>query len=596
MGDIARMPLDEEQLRIVRSPVDCHIRVLSTPGGGKSSVLVARVRHLIEECGEDPAAMRVMSFSRQSAADVAARVPKGVHCSTIHSFCCELSAKVEPLYGVPAWGADALEDDASRELFSPDEFLFRLRDFLAAGKCAASTVGPLRFLFVDEMQDLCPVQYEIVQSLGKQFGVRVFGVGDVKQNIYAFRSSDARFLGQMESLPHHPCLCYELTRNYRSLKPIISFANRLVKGSTRMVGVREAKVQRLPSLTCLDSKARELTWVVDRVEGALGCWRPQDVAIITRTRRDAYLVSHKLLERGISNRVIVTEGGSKGPTRGGRTVSVCTMHGSKGLEWPVVFLTNMSDSFNKGLMTAVEVQQEENLTFVAATRARDELHLTSPGKAVSRVVARVPREAYAVTPPDKENGIVAPYLASSGQDPCVRTDRSVTAFVRYCNGETYRLMKDTLLLPRRFPGASLVRLHAAHPFPEEFVDAKELYGSIVEHVCFRQLDGKVRQAGVDAGGDEALLEMRSPDSHASACFLFVRSDAPRWDKNAPTDEEVAQQKEVIAASYGLTEAHVAEVDLYTQPAYLASKELLYSGNGDRQHAAAFNRRARGGIQ
>ena len=585
------MPLDSDQLRVVAAPVDCHIRVLSTPGGGKSSVLIARVCHLIEKCGEDPAAMRVMSFSRQSAADVAARMPDGVQCSTIHSFCSALSARAEPLYGVPAWGADTLEDDAARELFSPDEFLFRLRDFLAEGRCEAAMIAPLRFLFVDEMQDLCPVQFEIISHLGQQFGVRVFGVGDVRQNIYAFRSSDSRFLKQMESLPHYPCISFELTKNYRSLRPIIAFSNRLIKGGTHMTAVREAKYERLPTLTCLDSKARELGWLADRVEDALRCWEPQEVAVITRNQKDAYLISHKLVERGIKNRVVI-EGGSRGGdvSKSARVVSVCTMHGSKGLEWPVVFLSNMSDSYNKSLVTATELQQEENLTFVAATRARDELHLTSPGKAVSRVIARVPREAYVVTEPDKEEGIVPPYLSSSGQDPFARSDRSVTAFVRHCSGETYRLMKDTNLLPRRFPGASLLRLHAAHPFPEEFNEAKELYGSIVERVVFRQLDRRVRQAGVDAGSSQALLSMQSPDAHANACFLYVRTDPPSWDKNPPTDKEVVEQKKALADSFGLTPNLVAEVDINSMPAYLKSKEILYCKKVDKHHAAAFNRR------
>lgn len=581
------MPLDEEQLQVVRAPVDSHIRVLSTPGGGKSSVLIARVRHLIETHGEDASAMRIMSFSRQSAADVAAKIPEGVHCSTIHSFCSELSSRIEPLHEECLF-TKSKDDEASRELFSPDEFLFRLRDFLAAGRCSFEAVGKLRFLFVDEMQDLCPIQFDIIRLLAELFAVRVFGVGDVKQNIYAFRNSDARFLAEMENLRCHPCISFELTRNYRSLAPIVAFANPLVKGSRDMVAARSAEKPLLPTLTCLKDKARELNWLVGRVEVQLGIRPPGDIAVITRTNKDAFLLSHKLLERGVPCQVVVTEGGARHLQKD--SVSICTMHGSKGLEWPVVFLSNISDSFNRGLLTEIELQQEENLTYVAVTRARDELHLTCPGRSVSRVLTRVPRNAYTISDPQEAPGLVSPYFSKGRQDPFVRSDRSVSGFVRNCSGETFRLMKDEGLMPRHFPGASISKVHATHSFPDEYSEAKELYGSIVERVVFRQLDDGVRQVAVAAGGSPELLNMRSKDTHASACFAFVRTDSLTWDTNPPTEKEVAVNKQRVAEYFRLSEKDVVGIDYYGLPAYLKSKRLLYGERADIKYVKAFDKR------
>jgi hypothetical protein len=579
------MPLDADQLRVVDAPVDSHIRVLSTPGGGKSSVLVARVRHLIERHGEDPRTMRIMSFSRQSAADVAARLPEGVHCSTIHSFCSDLPSRIEPLHDVCLFNRRG-DDEAAQELFSPDEFLFRLRDFLAAGKCSFEAVGELRFLFVDEMQDLCPMQFDIVRLLAKLFSVRVFGVGDVKQNIYAFRSSDARFLAEMDNLSGHTCTSFELTRNYWSLGPIIAFANPIVTGSRDMVASRSEEMDTLPTLTCSQSKARELGWIVERVSERLLTRPPQDIAVITRTRKDAFLLSHKLMERGIPCRVIIAEGESVDTKKVG--VSICTMHGSKGLEWPIVYLSNVSDFVNRKLLTDVERQQEENLTFVAVTRARDELHMTCPWRSVSRVLARVPESLYKITDANKALGTVAPFFSKGGQDPFVKTDRSVTGFVRYCSGETFREMKESYLLPRHFPGALIERIHAAHPFPEEYAEAKELYGSIVERVFFRQLDHQVRRAAVTAGGSEELLHMRSPDTHANSCFAYVRTDAISWNVNPPTAKEIRTKKRDLANYLGLSTKHVAEVDFYGQPAYVGSRRLLYGNVTDAKYTQAFD--------
>jgi superfamily I DNA/RNA helicase len=539
------MPLDSEQMRVVEAPVDCHIRVLSTPGGGKSSVLVARVCNLIFTHQEDPSRIRIMSFSRQSAADVGARLPDGVCCSTIHSFCSELSTRLEPLFQNPVrcmfdTAASASgEDEASMELFSPDEFLYRLRDLLVDGKVTHAAAGGIRFLFVDEMQDLSPIQFEVIRLLSDLFRVRVFGVGDRNQNIYGFRNSDARFLDEMERLPHLPCLSFELTRNYRSLSPIVAFANGLVKNGKRMVSVRKEEVERKPTLTCLESRSRELSWLVDRIQDTLQRREPRYVAAIARTRKEVFLLSHKLTERGIPNVVIVNEGDSSKLTKNEKNVvSISTLHGSKGLEWPVVFLAGMTDTYNKSLLTAREQQQEDNLIFVAATRARDELHVTSPASTVSRVISRVPQDLFEATHVDKRAGVKTPFFTKGGQDPFIRIDRSVSNFVHFCSGELYQYMKQTGLLPRRFHGATIERLHAAHAFPEAFTDAKALYGSIVERVIFRQVDKQVRSAAVKAGGSMRLLDMRTPDSHANACFLFVRTDPITWDTRAATDDEL----------------------------------------------------------
>lgn len=592
---ITTMPLDEDQMHVVEAPVDCHIRVLSTPGGGKSSVLVARVCHLIDVRNEEPGCMRIMSFSRQSAAEVAARLPEGVRCSTIHSFCSALSSRLEPLFASTtacSIGPAAINDDeeASCELFSPDEFLFRLRDLLVEGRCTHENVEGIRFLFVDEMQDLCPVQFDVIRLLSELFGVRVFGVGDRNQNIYGFRSSDARFLDQMETLPGHRCMSFELKRNYRSLTPIVAFANAVVEGSKKMVAVRASSLEPVPTLTAFGNQGEELSWVVDQVKNALRRRQPGDLAVIARSRKEVFLVSHKLVERRIPNRVVINEGDSKGQgTRDPKSVSICTMHGSKGLEWPVVYLVGMNDWYIRSLLSKKEQEQEDNLVFVATTRARDELHITSSFGCVSRIISRVPHSLFAVTPSDRQHGIIKASFSTGGQEPFERTERSVSKFVQHCTGELYRQMKDDGLLPRVFPGAHMERLHAAHPFPKALEDAKPYYGSIVERVIFKQVDRQVRAKAVQAGGSTDLHDMRSPDSHANACFLFVRTDR-RWDQDPVTDEELAAQKQELASTFGLTPLHVSERARKNLPAYVASKGILYAKHSDREHAKVFEQR------
>ena len=59
-------------------------------------------------------------------------------------------------------------------------------------------------------------------------------------------------------------------------------------------------------------------------------------------------------------------------------VQMMTMHGAKGLEFPVVFLIAMEDGIFPGLRTigeAEEMEEERRLCYVAMTRAKQELHM-----------------------------------------------------------------------------------------------------------------------------------------------------------------------------------------------------------------------------
>lgn len=67
-------------------------------------------------------------------------------------------------------------------------------------------------------------------------------------------------------------------------------------------------------------------------------------------------------------------------------VKLMTIHGSKGLEFPIVFLVGMK---NNGFpasyaLTEEDVEEERRLCYVAFTRAKEKLHLSYPQQSVSR--------------------------------------------------------------------------------------------------------------------------------------------------------------------------------------------------------------------
>ena len=77
-----------------------------------------------------------------------------------------------------------------------------------------------RFLFVDEYQDVNPVQERILSALT---GEEAFFVGDGKQAIYGFRGSRSEFFDQKT----HELNALSLTRNFRSARAVINAVNRV---------------------------------------------------------------------------------------------------------------------------------------------------------------------------------------------------------------------------------------------------------------------------------------------------------------------------------------------------------------------------------
>jgi ATP-dependent helicase/nuclease subunit A len=85
----------------------------------------------------------------------------------------------------------------------------------------------LRFVFVDEYQDINEAQDAILQALSRE-GVAAnrFLVGDVKQSIYGFRLADPRiFQDYMEKWRDAPGTTIPLVDNFRSREAILDFIN-----------------------------------------------------------------------------------------------------------------------------------------------------------------------------------------------------------------------------------------------------------------------------------------------------------------------------------------------------------------------------------
>jgi DNA helicase II / ATP-dependent DNA helicase PcrA len=245
MIGLQRNHQDYVDLLIIRST-----RVLAGPGTGKTWVLTRRIEYLIDVKGVNPNQILALTFTRAAAGELSKRVAIALgdentpRISTLHSFALKQllrnSRKIislpQPLRIADDWEeANIIFPDIKRllklsrtklakELFDslasdweslvPEENLTPDPKFIASWKTHRKIFGytlrselvyqlkrsieqisdfelehPLRYLLVDEYQDLNKCELAVVKAIEEQSSVEVYIAGDDDQSIYLFRKA-----------------------------------------------------------------------------------------------------------------------------------------------------------------------------------------------------------------------------------------------------------------------------------------------------------------------------------------------------------------------------------------------------------------------
>ncbi len=257
-------------------------------------------------------------------------------------------------------------------------------------------------LLVDEFQDVNKAQYEMVRLLAGASGQGLFVIGDPDQAIYGFRGSDRRFfLRFTEDYPSARQV--RLDRNYRSPAPILKAAAEVLDGrgtenflKAERSGSRPIRIIRLPN------SATEGEFIVRAIDAAMGGASFfsldsrgiagqegdlgfRDFAVLFRLNAVGDSLEEAFKSSGIpyqrARRSSPSEEAEALDPRA-EAVTLMTIHASKGLEFPIVFIAGCEEGIipysppgeSKG--RPPDVDEERRLLYVAMTRAEHELFIT----------------------------------------------------------------------------------------------------------------------------------------------------------------------------------------------------------------------------
>lgn len=378
--------VNEEQAEAIRRPADSHQRIIASAGSGKTTTLTARIAYLIEH--EKVAAERIvlMTFSRNAAVQMRQRIetligPTKLWVGTFHGLSRALLHQFSP--------------ENLKKLYFIDELVKMGEEWLTTTQ-GRKWVGQLRYVVVDEFQDINEAQWRMIQRLVHP-GARLIIVGDDCQNIYTWRGSHVKYI--LELNKHVRGLVDDqLRRNYRSREAIIRAANatmtRIPTLEWKGCMIAEKKGGEKPHVRFFYRVQDETKWLMKHIQETLEADARTSVAVISRTNSDLYRVEEEMIQAGFRCRLrdigINEEAGES--RAGAATIDLVTLHASKGLEWDVVYLINCSDDMFPSSKKAEDIVCERRLFYVGVTRAREHLHFsyTRDERCLSRFVREIP--------------------------------------------------------------------------------------------------------------------------------------------------------------------------------------------------------------
>ncbi|MGD9871831.1 MAG: RecQ family ATP-dependent DNA helicase, partial [Thauera sp.] len=246
-----------EQQAIVAAPLEGNHLVLAGPGAGKTRVIVHRVAWLLRESMVQPDAVMVLAYNRAAANEIRRRLwalvgadAAGVTVQTLHGLAMRLTGTS---YSVALERGETVDfgaviRDATRCLRAAEKAGDGGEETGAGGGVGASIVrdrllAGLRFLLVDEYQDINGDHYELISAVAgrklqtEEDRVCLMVVGDDDQNIYAFDGASVRYIRQFET--DYAARRYALVENYRSTRHIIDCANRVIERARERMKARE---------------------------------------------------------------------------------------------------------------------------------------------------------------------------------------------------------------------------------------------------------------------------------------------------------------------------------------------------------------------
>lgn len=281
--------LDTEQKLPVKDSTHQQILVAAGPGSGKTRVLVHKMASLLLIEDIKPEQFLMLAFSRPAANEFRQRlkhlVPglaQHVDIFTYHGFAFHLVGKKGDL-------------QKSTNIINHASLAIRERN-IPLEKVAAKSV-----VILDEFQDISQQEHDFLEALIHQAGeIRIVAAGDDDQSIYEFRGSSATYMRKL--IEKENSQTYFLSRNYRSKRNIVDFANQFLRflPVTHRIKAEQPLIAHQEDIGSIRLAKYTSGFILEPFVNAIIKRKPTGISsVLTSTNEEALQVATLLQQKGV---------------------------------------------------------------------------------------------------------------------------------------------------------------------------------------------------------------------------------------------------------------------------------------------------------
>ncbi len=361
-----------------------------------------------------------------------------------------------------------------RNTLDLDDLIARVVEAMRLDNAYAQAVRwRYRHIFVDEAQDMNPLQYELFEAIRGQ-RADVFIVGDPMQAIYGWNGSDKRLFDELPDKIRGTTVL-RLPNNYRCTPEILNAATTVAKLVDPQIDVRPIKPSAEPVVLCgytdSDAEAKGIVNCLWQFANTGGTNPWQSAAVLVRTNIQVELIVDALVKNNIPVRT----------TRPSKELNSAIADASQSTNrnelatWATDMVTEASTEIQRWVAEQVQVFLKldhpgsvDGRSFTSWMRASTAEHRSTEGVEVLTFHSAKGREWQCVVVAGAEVGLMphSSAITKDQQDEEIRlayvalTRASQQLFVTWCESRKSRMAGQSTLL------ANIVSETGLNPAPQ----------------------------------------------------------------------------------------------------------------------------------
>lgn len=397
------MNLTDEQKSVLAYSGNGSLRIIAGAGAGKTTTMTLFLKTAIDAGYYNEREACFITFTRLASQEIRNKLSQhigketSIRCGTFHKI---MYLMLKEANVVLPDGIGLYDHSLERGV------RFFLDQMVARNPALIALLQSIKCLVIDEFQDLDIDQFTFVKLFREiQPSLHVIAIGDLAQNIYRFRGTSNEFLRRLLQKEVAPELTsMSLSTNFRSNAAVLDCVNtvfapeiadghvlRLETGRCDLPAIRPRYYEyaRNPSggigeyeslvadtLAPLIRDAKRTGKSVALIFPAVRCMSYEIIMMSLQKRLGTDVDFHRISKEDATTCVPEIP---YDPRTADSPVQCATVHASKGLEWDIVALINISDDMYVGeageTMDEGFIQEKTNLLYVGMTRAIEQLHV-----------------------------------------------------------------------------------------------------------------------------------------------------------------------------------------------------------------------------